>query len=57
MSAQSNTFVEIDHEIISKTILLSSADLRSVVVCYKRKYLHEVLINRSVKLAQEKKRG
>ena len=47
--AQSHTFVEIDHEIISSAILHS----RSVVV-YKRKYVQEVLVNRLVKLAQEK---
>ena len=34
----SHTFVEIDHEIISTAILLPSADLRMVVVSYKRKY-------------------
>ena len=38
--AQSNTFVEIDHEIISTVILLPSADSRRVVVSYKRKYVH-----------------
>ena len=31
----SNTFVEIDHEIISRVILLPSADSRGVVVSYK----------------------
>ena len=34
-STQSHTFVEIDHEIISTAILLSSADSRRVVVSYK----------------------
>ena len=52
--ARSHTFVEIDHEIISTAILLLSADSRRVVVNYKRKYMHEVLVNRLVKLAQEK---
>ena len=33
------TFVEIDHEIISTAILLSSADSRRVVVSYKRKHV------------------
>ena len=33
--AWSHTFVQIDHEIISTAILLSSADLRRVVVSYK----------------------
>ena len=52
--AQSHNFMEIDHEIISVTILFSSTDSRWVVVSYKRKYVHEVLVNRLVKLAQEK---
>ena len=51
---QSHTFEEIDHEIISMTILLPSADSRRVVVSYKRKYVHKVLINRLFRLAQEK---
>ena len=46
--ARSHTFVAMDLEIISTTILLPSADLRRVVVSYKRKYVHKV------KLAQEK---
>ena len=52
--AQSHTYMEIDHEIISKAILLSSADSRRVVVSYMRKYVHKILVNRLVKLAQEK---
>ena len=52
--AWSHTFVEIDHEIISMVILLPSADSRRVVVSYKRKYVHQVLVNRLFKLAQEK---
>ena len=52
--ALSHTFVEIDHEIISVTILLPSTDSRRVVVSYKRKYAHEVLVNRLVTFAQEK---
>ena len=47
--ARSHTFLEVDHE-ISTIILLPSADSRRVVVSYKRKYVHEVL----VKLAREK---
>ena len=35
-------------------ILLPSADSRRVVVIYKRKYVHKVLVNRLVKPAQEK---
>ena len=43
----SHTFVEIGHTIISTVILLPSADLIGwVVVSYKRKYVHEVLVNR-----------
>ena len=49
-----HTFVEIDREIISRAILLPSADLRTVVVSYKRKYVHKVLVDRLVKLAQER---
>ena len=52
--ALSHTFVEIDHEIISAAILLPSADSRRVVVSYRRKYVHEVLVNALIKLAQEK---
>ena len=54
ISAQSNTVTEIDDEIISTAILLPSADSRRVVVRYKRQYVQEVLVNRLVKLAQEK---
>ena len=53
--AQSDTFVEINHEIISRS--LSSLPLshsRRTVVRYKRKYVHEVLVNRLFKLAHEK---
>ena len=49
-----HTFMEIDHEMISRAILLPSADSRRVIVSYKRKYVHEVLVNYLVKLAQEK---
>ena len=49
-----HTFMEIDHEIISTAILLPSADSRRVVVSYKPKYVHKVLVHRLVKLAQEK---
>ena len=52
--AQSHTFVEIDHEIISMVIITPpSADSRRVVVSYKCKYVREVLANGLVKLAQE----
>ena len=49
--ALSHTFMEIDHEIISTAILLTSADSRRVVVSYKRKYVHKVLVKCLVKLA------
>ena len=45
-----HTFMEIDHEIISTAVLLPSADSRRVVVSYKRKYVHEVLVNNLVKV-------
>ena len=45
MPAQFHTFAEIDHEIISMAILRPSADLRRVVVSYKRKYVNKVLVN------------
>ena len=49
--ARYHTFVEIDHEIIST----ASADLfKKVVVSYKRKYVHKLLVNRLLKPAQEK---
>ena len=47
--ARLHTFAEIDHEIISTVILLPSADSRMVVASYKRKYVHEVLVNCSGK--------
>ena len=52
--AWSHTFAESDHEIISTAILLPSADTRRVVVSCKQKYVHEVLVNCLVKLAQDK---
>ena len=52
--ARSHTFVAIDHEIISTVILLLPLIQEGVVVSYKRKYVHEVPVNHSVKLAQEK---
>ena len=45
IQARSHTFVEIDHEIISTVILTPSADSRRVVVSYKQKYVHQVLVN------------
>ena len=52
--ARSHTFTEIDLEIISSAILLPSANPRRIVVSYKQKYVHKVLVNCLVKLAQEK---
>ena len=53
IQARSHTFLEIDHEIISMAISLPSAASRRIV-SYKRKYVHKVLVNYLVKLAQEK---
>ena len=53
-SVRSHTFKDINHEMISMAILLPSADSRRVAVSYKQGYVHEVLVNRLVKLAQEK---
>ena len=53
--ALSHTFVEIDHEIISTVILLPSADSFKKDCCsYNRKYVHELLVIRLFKPAQEK---
>ena len=51
--ARPHTFMEIDYELISTAIPLPSADSRRIV-SYKRKYVHEELVNRLVELAQEK---
>ena len=53
--AGSGTFMETDHEIIYMAILLPSVDSRRVVVSYKRKFVHEVLVIRLVKFAKETK--
>ena len=42
--ARSHTFVEIDHEIMSMVILLPLNHSRRVVVSYKRKYVHGLLV-------------
>ena len=53
--AWSHTFVEIDYEIISTVILLPSAgSFKRIAVSYKRKYVHEVLVDCLFKLAQGK---
>ena len=57
ISVRSYTFVEIDYEMISTVILLPSADSFKKGCCqlrYKRKYVHELLVNRLFKPAQEK---
>ena len=55
ITVRSNTFVEIDHEIISTVILLLPLIYsRRVVVSYKRNYVHELPVNRLFKPAQEK---
>ena len=52
---QSHTFVEIDHEILSTVILLLPLIQEGLLpVSYMQKYVHEVLVSRLVKLAQEK---
>ena len=53
--ARTHTFVEIDYEMIST--VFSSLPLnhsRRIIVSYKRKYVHEVLVYCLFKLAQEK---
>ena len=52
--ARSHTFVEIDHEIISTVILLPSAESFMKGCCQlQAKYVHKLLVNCLVKLAQE----
>ena len=52
--ARSHTFVEIDHEIISTVILLSSESFKKGCCQLQAKYVQEVLVNCLFKLAQEK---
>ena len=55
IQVRSHTFVEIDHEMISTVILLLPLiHSRRFVVSYKRKYVHELLVNPLFKPAQEK---
>ena len=51
--AQSHTFVEIEHEIISTVILLLPL-IQEWFLSVTREFVHKVLVNRLVKLAQEK---
>ena len=47
--------MEIDDEIISKVILLLPLIQEGLMlISYKRKYVHDVLVNRLVKLARKK---
>ena len=50
--ARSHAFVVIGHELIFTVILLFSAESSRFVVGYKRKYVHEELVNCLVKHAQ-----
>ena len=43
IQARSHTFAEIDREIISMVVIVSSSDSRRVI--YKRKYVQKVLVN------------
>ena len=55
--ARSHTFVEIDHEIISTVILLPTADsFKKVVVSYKQKYMHKLLVTACSSLPRKKVR-
>ena len=51
--AQSHTFVEIDHEILQSVSSLPLIYSRLVLVIYKQKYVHELLVNCLSKLVQE----
>ena len=54
ISARSHTFVEIDFEIISTSFFsLPLNHSKRIVVSYKRRYVHEVLVYCLSKLAQE----
>ena len=55
IQARSHTFVEIIYEIISKVLPSADRRLKKRRVSYKRKYVHEELVNRLSKLAQEKR--
>ena len=55
--ARSHTFMKIEHEKFLRSFFylpLNQIDSRRVVVSYKQKYVHEVLVNCLVKLAHEK---
>ena len=48
------TMVEVDHEVIYSVIFLLQLIQKKVVVSYMRTYVHKGVVNRLVKLAQEK---
>ena len=48
--AQSHTFLQIDHELFTTAILLLLDYSKRVVVRYKQKYVHEILVKSLVKL-------
>ena len=53
--ARSHTFVEIDHEIYSSHSPSFRRFIQEGLLSnYKRKYVHDLLVNRLFKLAQEK---
>ena len=52
--AGSHIFVEPDYKTSSMAILFPYAGSRMAAVSYKRKYVHKVLVNHLVQLAQEK---
>ena len=52
--ARSNTLAEVDHVIISTASILPSAVISKLLSITRKKYLHEVLANPLVNLAQEK---
>ena len=54
IAAQSHTYLETDHIITFTATHLPSADSRRVVVSYKGKYVHKVLVDHLDKLAQGK---
>ena len=55
MPAQSHTLVEIEHEIISTVSLLLPLIQEELLFKLQAKvYMHKILVNRLVKLAQEK---
>ena len=54
IASSSHTLVDIYQEIIATAILLHSADSIRVVVSYKQRCVHKVLVNSLLKLAKEK---